>query len=176
MGGNLLVRIIRLSITPSAKRNSYRVAKGKPHPNLPQGEGVPPKAHPNHYKPHPSLPQGEGVPPQAHPKHYCPIPTTTRPIPAFPKRKENHQTASNTAGRNSRPLGRAGEGPQEAWWGCVDRIVILPFFATKSTKNIVFVSAFIIFFIILRSEREIRLRPVVISPGSGRSFIHTGAI
>ena len=32
------------------------------------------------------------------------------------------------------------------------------------------------FFIIFRSEREIRLRPVVIPPGSGRSFIHTGAI
>ena len=60
--------------------------------------------------------------------------------------------------------------------GCVDGIIILPFFATKSTKNIVFVSDFIIFFIIFRSEREIRLRPVVIPPGSGRSFIHTGAI
>ena len=40
-------------------RNSYRVVKDKPHPNLPQGEGVPPKVHPNHYKPHPNLSQGE---------------------------------------------------------------------------------------------------------------------
>ena len=49
-------------------------------------------------------------------------------------------------------------------------------FRYEKYKKHSFVSAFIIFFIILRSEREIRLRPVVISPGSGRSFIHTGAI
>ena len=36
-------------------------------------------------------------------------------------------------------------GASEGMAGCVDRIIILPFFATKSTKNIVFVSDFIIF-------------------------------
>ena len=35
---------------------------------------------------------------------------TTGPIPAFPRRKERHTTASNTAGMSSRPLGRDGEG------------------------------------------------------------------
>ena len=113
-----------------------------------QGEGVPPKVHPNHYKPHPSLPKEEGE--------------------------------SSNRLKHSRkelpPLGEGWGGASEDMAGCVDRIIILPFFATKSTKNIVFVSDFIIFFIILRSEREIRLRPVVIPPGSVRSFIHTGAI
>ena len=33
------------------------------------------------------------------------------PIPAFPKGKERHQTPLNTASRDSRLLGRAGEGP-----------------------------------------------------------------
>ena len=108
--------------------------------------------------------------------HQRPIQATTRPIPTFPKRKELHSTASNAAGRSSRHLGRAGEGPSGGMAGSVDGIIILPFFTTKSTKNIVLVSGFVIFFIILRPEREIRLRPVVISPGSGRSFIHTGAI
>ena len=104
--------------------------------------------HPNHYTPHPNLSQGE-------------------------------KTSSNRLKHSRKelpPLGEGWGGASEGMAGCVDRIIILPFFATKSTKNIVFVSAFIIFFIILRSEREIRLRPVVISPGSGRSFIHTGAI
>ncbi len=32
------------------------------------------------------------------------------PIPAFPKGKEPHQTPLNTASRDSRPLGRVGEG------------------------------------------------------------------
>ena len=32
------------------------------------------------------------------------------PIPTFPKGKESHQTPLNTASRNSRPLGRDGEG------------------------------------------------------------------
>ena len=151
------------------KSQLLQSCQGKPHPNLPQGEGVPPKAHPNHYKPHPSLPQGEGVPPQAHPKHYKPHPNLS----------QGEKTSSNRL-KHSRnelpPLGEGWGGASEDMAGCVDWIIILPFFATKSTKNIVFVSAFIIFFIILRSEREIRLRPVVISPGSGRSFIHTGAI
>ena len=34
----------------------------------------------------------------------------TSPILTFPKGKERHTTASNTAGRNSRPLGRAWGG------------------------------------------------------------------
>ena len=73
-------------------------------------------------------------------------------------------------------LGEGWGGASDGMAGWVDGIIILPFFATKSTKNIVFVSDFIIFFIIVRSEIEIPLRPVVIPPGSGRSFIHTGAI
>lgn len=36
-------------------------------------------------------------------------------------------------------------GASEDMAGCVDWIIILPFFATKSTKNIVFVSDLIIF-------------------------------
>ena len=157
------------------KSQLLQSCQGKPHPNLPQGEGVPPKPHPNHYKPHPSLPQGEGVPPQAHPKHYCPIPTTTRPIPAFPKRKENHQTASNTAGRNSRPLGGLGRGLRRHG-GVGGQDYHFAIFRYEKYKKHSFCVGFHHFFIILRSEREIRLRPVVISPGSGRSFIHTGAI
>ena len=35
------------------------------------------------------------------------------PILTFPKGKERHATTSNTAGRSSRPLGRAGEGLSE---------------------------------------------------------------
>ena len=104
--------------------------------------------HPNHYTPHPSLPKEEGE--------------------------------SSNRLKHSRkelpPLGEGWGGASDGMAGWVDGIIILPFFATKSTKNIVFVSDFIIFFIIVRSEREIPLRPVVIPPGSGRSFIHTGAI
>ena len=54
--------------------------------------------------------QGEGAP--------------ASPILTFPKGKERHTTTSNTAGRSSRPLGRAGEGPPvglpplgEGWGG-----------------------------------------------------------
>ena len=47
MGRHGLVEIIQLSITPTAKRNSYRVARvERPLPNPPQREGVPP----NHLK------------------------------------------------------------------------------------------------------------------------------
>ena len=37
------------------------------------------------------------------------------PIPTFPKGKEPHPTASNTAGMDSRPLGRVGEGLSVGW-------------------------------------------------------------
>ncbi len=38
-------------------------------------------------------------------------PSNGSPIPTFPKGKERHPTISNTAGMDSRPLGRVGEGP-----------------------------------------------------------------
>ena len=41
------------------KSQLLQSCQGKPHPSLPQGEGVPPKAHPNHCKPHPNHPQEE---------------------------------------------------------------------------------------------------------------------
>ena len=38
-------------------------------------------------------------------------PSNGGPFPTFPKGKELHPTISNTAGMDSRPLGRVGEGP-----------------------------------------------------------------
>ena len=76
MGGNLLVRIIRLSITPSAKRNSYRVARGSPIPAFPKGKEF----------------------------HQRPIQNTTSPIPAFPKGKEFHQRPIQNTTAPSQPL------------------------------------------------------------------------
>jgi hypothetical protein len=99
------------------KSQLLQSCQGKPHPNLPQGEGVPPKAHPKHHRPHPSLPKEEGE--------------------------------SSNRLKHSRkelpPLGEGWGGASDGMAGWVDGIIILPFFATKSTKNIVFVSDFIIF-------------------------------
>ena len=38
------------------------------------------------------------------------------PIPTFPKGKERHKTTSNTARRNSHPLGRVAKGAYHPQW------------------------------------------------------------
>ena len=89
---NPFLPIILLRVTPSANRNTYSVATLIIH--IPRVEALhastlgyevaTPTEFPGVDRPHPSLPQGEGAAPQ---------------------------TSLNSAGMNSRPLGRAGEGP-----------------------------------------------------------------
>ena len=141
MGRNGLAEIRRLSITPTAKRNSYRVAilVGQ----LPRVAGHarnPGLCNRNSYraaaaagwplalcsgtgdrtpKPLSNSPQGERATAaldyvNATPLELSEVRTSQHrsPIPAFPKGKEPHQTPLNTASRDSRPLGRVGEGLQ----------------------------------------------------------------
>ena len=93
--------IIQLSITPTAKRNSYRVAilVGA----LPRVAG---------HARNPGLCNRNSV--RVAWGAYQP---TGAPSQPSPRGRSTTQTPSNTASRDSRPLGRAGEGLRESWGG-----------------------------------------------------------
>ena len=90
----IFLAIILLQVTPTAKRNSYRVAilVGA----LPRVAGI---------ARYPGLCNRNSV--RVAWGAYQP---TGAPSHAFPKGKEPHQTPLNTASRGSSPLGRVGEG------------------------------------------------------------------
>ena len=106
---NLFLPIILLRVTPSANRNTYSVATLIIH--IPRVEALHASTLGYEIATPTELPGVRTIQQQA-PSQPSPRgrSSTTGPIPAFPKGKERHTTASNTAGMSSRPLGRAGEG------------------------------------------------------------------
>ena len=98
--------IVRLSITPSANRNTYSVATLIIH--IPRVEALRTSTLGYEIATPTELPGVRTIQQQAPSQHRGPIPT-------FPKGKEPHPTALNTAGRDSRPLGRVGEGLSVGW-------------------------------------------------------------
>ena len=95
-----------------------------PSPNPPQGREFHIKPHSNPSKAFFKVKEFQQKPPsQLSPRgrssNYWPIPAffkvkvfQQKPLPTFHKGKERHPSALNTAGWDSRPLGRVGEGLQ----------------------------------------------------------------
>ena len=66
--------------------------------------------------PQPSPKGGRSTQPPKTQREWSPAPCVS-PSPSLPKGRAFHTTALNTAGMDSRPLGRAGEGLSEGWGG-----------------------------------------------------------